>query len=88
MPADVTDWTSLSNRKDLNGWNDLEIKTVGTRLLAYLNGVKIMDYDSDGVLNDKVHKTRNVGMVGHIALQIHRNDELRIRFKNIQIKEK
>ena len=70
-----------------SGWNELEIKAVGARLTAYLNGVKVMDYDGDGVLNDEIHRTRNVGMAGHIALQIHRNDELRIRFKDIYIKE-
>jgi hypothetical protein len=68
-------------------WNELEITALGTRLKANLNGVKIMDYNGDGVLNDEVHKARNVGMIGHIALQIHRNDELRIRFKNIRIKD-
>jgi hypothetical protein len=70
-----------------SGWNELEIKAVGTNLLARLNGVKIMDYNGEGVLNDEVRKSRNVGMAGHIALQIHRNDELRIRFKDIHIKD-
>ena len=69
------------------GWNELEIKAVGTRLAAHLNGVKVMDYDGNGVLNDEVHQSRNVGMVGHIALQIHRNDELKIRFKDIAIED-
>jgi hypothetical protein len=69
------------------GWNELEIKAVGTRLAARLNGVKVMGYNGDGVLNDEVHKTRHVGMVGHIALQIHRNDELKIRFKDVAIKD-
>ena len=70
-----------------SGWNELEIKAIGTNLLVRLNGVKIMDYNGEGVLNDEVHKSRNVGIVGHIALQIHRNDELRIRFKDIHIKD-
>jgi hypothetical protein len=70
------------------GWNDIEINAIGARLTAHLNGIQIMDYNGDGVLNDETHKTRNVGRVGHIALQIHRNDELRIRFKDIQIIEK
>lgn len=69
------------------GWNDLEITAAGTRLTARLNGIKVMDYDGDGVLNDEVHKARNVGMIGHIALQIHRNDELKIRFKGIHIRD-
>ncbi|MBW8039666.1 MAG: DUF1080 domain-containing protein [Planctomycetes bacterium] len=72
---------------DWPGWNDLEIRAVGTRLSASLNGVKVMEYDGQGVLNDDIHKGRNVGLNGHIALQIHTNDELKIRFKDIYIKE-
>ncbi len=68
-------------------WNELEITAVGTRLSASLNGVKVMEYDGEGVLNDDIHKSRNVGLNGHIALQIHTNDELKIRFKDIYIKE-
>jgi len=69
------------------GWNELEITAFGTRLTARLNGVEIMDYDGTGVLDDEIHKARRVGMVGHIALQIHRNDELKIRFKDIYVKD-
>jgi hypothetical protein len=69
------------------GWNELEITTVGTRLNACLNGVKVMEYDGEGVLNDDIHKGRKVGLIGHIALQIHTNDELKIRFKDVYIKE-
>ena len=69
------------------GWNELEISAAGTRLNASLNGVKIMEYDGEGVLNDEIHKGRNVGLNGNIALQIHTNDELKIRFKDIYIKE-
>jgi len=70
-----------------SGWNELEIKAVGTRLTARLNGVKVTDFPGDGVLDDEVHEARKVGRIGHIALQIHRNDELRIRFKDIHIKD-
>lgn len=69
------------------GWNELEITTVGTRLSASLNGIKLMEYDGEGVLNDDIHKGRNVGLIGNIALQIHTKDELKIRFKDIYIKE-
>lgn len=72
---------------DNPAWNELEISAQGTQLKAVLNGVSIMQWDGAGVLDDKVHKKYNVGMKGHIALQIHRNDELKIRFKDIQIKE-
>jgi hypothetical protein len=70
-----------------DGWNDLEITGRGMKLSAVLNGVRVMEYDGDGTLNDAVHKKRNVGENGHIALQIHRGDELKIRFKDIRIKE-
>jgi hypothetical protein len=69
------------------GWNEMEIKAVGTKVTAHLNGVKVTDYDGTGVLNDDVHKARNVGLLGHIALQIHTRDLLRIRFKDIYIKD-
>jgi len=69
------------------GWNDLEIKAVGTRITAHLNGVKITDYDGAGVLDDDVHKARNVGLSGHIALQIHTGDLLKIRYKDIYIND-
>ena len=69
------------------GWNDLEIKAVGTRVTAHFNGVKITDYDGVGVLDDDVHKARNVGLSGHIALQIHTGGLLKIRYKDIYIKD-
>jgi len=68
-------------------WNDFQITCRGTRMKAVLNGVTVMAYDGAGVLDDAVHKQRNVGMQGHIALQIHRGDRLRIRFKDIRIRE-
>ena len=69
------------------GWNELEISAVGTRITVVLNGVRLTDYDGAGILDDEVHRQRNVGMKGHLALQIHRNDRLRIRFKDIVIRE-
>ena len=73
-------------RDDTPSWNELEIVADGTHLNARLNGVLLMDWDGDGVLNDDIHLKYNVGMKGHIALQIHKNDELRIRIKDIMIK--
>ncbi len=69
------------------GWNDLQITAVGTQISAVLNGVTVTNYDGHGVLNDAIHKKRNVGRCGHIALQIHKNDQLEIRFKDIFIKD-
>ena len=68
-------------------WNSLEIIADGPRLKAVMNGITIMEWDGDGVLNDDNHRKYNVGIKGHIALQIHKNDELKIRFRNIKIKE-
>ncbi len=69
------------------GWNDLEITTNGTRLRAVLNGSLVMEWDGAGVLDDETHRTRRVGMKGHLALQIHAGDQLRIRFRQIRIRE-
>ena len=69
------------------GWNDLEITAIGTKVTAVLNGILVTDFDGDGVLNDRIHQERDVGMNGHIALQIHNSDELKIRFKEIYIKD-
>jgi hypothetical protein len=68
-------------------WNDLQITAVGTQISAVLNGVTVTNYDGYGVLNDAIHKKHNVGRCGHIALQIHKNDQLKIRFKDIFIKD-
>lgn len=69
------------------GWNEMEIHAVATRVKVTLNGVTVTDYDGSGVLDDEVHRGRDVGLRGRIALQIHRNDEVRIRFKDLEIKE-
>jgi len=68
-------------------WNDLQITCIGTRIKAILNGLVVTDYDGSGVLDDEVHRKRNVGLRGHIALQIHTGDPLRIRFKDIFVKD-
>jgi hypothetical protein len=69
------------------GCNELEITALGTRVTVVLNGVTVTQYNGDGVLNDRTHQPRNVGQTGHIALQIHRKDELKISFKDIYVKE-
>jgi len=66
-------------------WNTFEIEAVGTRITARLNGLLVTNYDGRGVLNDATHQGRRVGMKGHIALQIHKNDQVKIRFRDIAI---
>ena len=51
------------------------------------NGVTIADCDGAGRLDDKAHRSHNVGLTGHIGLQIHPGKELLIRFKDIEVRE-
>jgi len=73
--------------EDGETWNQLEISAIGTEIRARLNGVPITDFDGKGLLDDRVHQDKRVGMQGVIALQIHTGDQLKIRFRNIRIKE-
>jgi hypothetical protein len=73
---------------DGDGWNEMEIRAQGNKIEASLNGVKVANLDGAGILDDAIHKQRNVGRKGHIAIQIHANDQLKIRFKDIQIRER
>lgn len=70
-----------------DGWNDLEISAQGMRIRSVLNGVTVVDYDGSGVLDDELHRQHNVGTTGFIGLQIHSFHELKLRFKDIRIKE-
>ena len=69
-----------------DGWNDLEITARGMRIRSVLNGVTVVDYDGSGVLDDELHQKLKVGTRGMIGLQIHANDELKLRFKDVRIK--
>jgi len=88
-------WLSHDQTKDLkffyadegDGWNDMEITAKGMRIKSVLNGVTVVDYDGSGVLDDELHKKHNVGTKGVIGLQIHSFQELKLRFKDIRIKE-
>lgn len=68
-------------------WNDLQITAHGTCLRAVLNSVLVMEWDGTGVLDDEIHKKYEVGLNGHIALQIHKNDELIMQYKDIYLKK-
>jgi len=69
------------------GWNDMTIICKGTRIKTVVNNVVISDYDGSGVLDDEAHQKYNVGKSGHILLQIHKNDQTIIRYKDIEIRE-
>ena len=68
-------------------WNDLEITAVGDKVLVVLNGVTINASDMAGIFDDEFHTKYSVGMSGHIALQIHKRNEVKVKFKEIFVKE-
>ena len=70
-----------------DGWNTLTIRAQGTKIKTWLNGTPVTDYDGKGVLDDEAHRKHNVGMRGHIALQLHSRDDVSMAFKNIRIKD-
>ncbi len=72
---------------DGDGWNDLTLICKGMQIKTIVNGIIRTDWDATGVLDSELHKKHNVGQKGHIALQLHHGDELRIKFKDIRIRE-
>jgi hypothetical protein len=72
---------------DRDVWNEVQITCRGTRITTVINGVTIADYDGAGRLDDETHRTRNVGMKGHIGLQIHPGGELNVRFKDLELQQ-
>ena len=72
---------------DKDVWNDVHIVCKGTRIKTIINGVTVADYDGAGRLDDEAHRSHNVGMKGHIGLQIHPGKQLLIRFKDIEVRE-
>jgi hypothetical protein len=59
-------------------WNDLEASVSGNQIVVHLNGVQVTDY------NDASPKFSD----GVIALQIHTGGGVKMRWKDIYIKEK
>jgi hypothetical protein len=72
---------------ELSGWNDLIIVCKGTNIKTFVNNFLVSDFDGTGVLDNDGHKKYDVGLKGHIALQIHKNSENKIWFKDIEVRE-
>jgi hypothetical protein len=68
-------------------WNRMEIVCRGMHVETRVNGNLVADFDGAGILDDEPHRLVNVGSVGSLALQLHMNDELKIRYRNIKIRE-
>ncbi|RLD20342.1 MAG: DUF1080 domain-containing protein [Bacteroidetes bacterium] len=58
-------------------WNKLKIRVVGDQLTSWLNGTEMVDISDAKIGQGK----------GFIALQIHDGGGIRVRWKNIKIKE-
>jgi len=72
---------------DPNAWNSLEIICKGMVVETVVNGNPVTVFDGEGILNDEAHSLQESGETGCIGFQLHMNDELKIRFKDIYIKE-
>ncbi|MEO0572509.1 MAG: DUF1080 domain-containing protein [Bacteroidota bacterium] len=69
-------------------WNEMLIEFVDTRLTVWINGSKVTEYNGSGWFDDLNHKNKNVACVaGHIGLQIHAPEIMKISYKDIEIKE-
>jgi hypothetical protein len=80
--------TSLHYYEDNpEAWNELEIICEAMHVITVVNGNQVSDFQAEGILNDDLHKIRYSGERGCLAFQLHSNDELRIRYKDINIKE-
>jgi hypothetical protein len=72
--------------EDGGGWNQLRIVARGTHITTALNGVTQADFDGAGVLDNDGHRKLNVGLRGHIALQLHVRDELKVRYRALRLR--
>ena len=72
---------------DPESWNSLEIICKEMLVETVVNGNPVTVFDGEGILNDEVHSLHRSGKTGCIGFQLHMNDELKIRFKDIYIKE-
>jgi hypothetical protein len=72
---------------DPDAWNNMELICRGMSIETLINGNKVSQFNGEGILNDEVHSLWNSGELGCIAFQLHMDDELRIKFKDIYIKE-
>jgi len=70
-----------------DNWNELTLICKGTQVKTIVNGIVRTDWDAKGIFDNEAHQKRNVGQKGHFALQLHSGDELRIQYKDIQIRE-
>jgi len=66
-------------------WNDMEIHVQGMIVKTKVNGIPFANFNGEGILNDALHKGKNVGSTGYLALQAHAQEKVVIYFKDIKI---
>lgn len=66
-------------------WNEMMIMGEAGSIKAFLNGVQVTDFDNADMLEDSIHALKGVGSSGYLLLQIHTHDQLKIRFKDIEL---
>jgi hypothetical protein len=69
-----------------DGWNEVRILCRGTWVKTVVNGITITDFDGAGILDDEAHRRHGVGLTGHFALQLHKDDELLIQYRDIRVR--
>lgn len=67
-------------------WNDLVIRCKGNHITTIVNGITVSDYDGTGILDDIHHQKVGIDKAGHIALQLHKDDEIKIGFKELYVR--
>lgn len=70
-----------------DGWNDMTIICKGTHIKTIVNDITRVDWDGTGILDNENHRKHNIDRSGHIALQLHQGDNVKMRFKDIRIRE-
>ena len=73
--------------EDGNEWNEIILICKGMQIKTIVNGIVRTDWDATGVLDNEAHRKYNIVQSGHIAFQLHVGDDLRIRYKDVKIKE-
>lgn len=87
VPKSALQTTLVYADEKPDAWNSMEIICEGMKIVTFVNGKRVTNFDADGILNDSIHQEKNVGTKGKIALQLHSGDELFIRYKDLKIRE-
>lgn len=58
-------------------WNQMKLRVVGPRVTTWINGTEMID-----LVDDKIGEA-----TGHIALQIHDGGGIKVRWRNLRIRE-